>query len=81
MKICLLNKTKSFLFHLFHKLITFIYFSFLHHEKREHIFLCMLLRKQKYQVTNVRVENIKLSCLLVQRINKFKMNESQRKTQ
>ena len=37
--------------------------------------------KQKYQVTNVGVEKIKLSRLLVQRFNEFKMNEIQRKTQ
>ncbi len=36
--------------------------------------------KQKYQVTNVGVEKIKLSRLLVQRINEFEMNEIQRKT-
>ena len=36
--------------------------------------------KQKYQVTNVAVEEIKLSRLLVQRIHEFKMNEIQRKT-
>ena len=36
--------------------------------------------KQRYQVTNVGVERIKLSCLLVQRINEFKMNKMQRKT-
>ena len=35
--------------------------------------------KQKYQVTNVGVEKIKLSRFLVQRINEFKMNEIQRK--
>ena len=35
--------------------------------------------KQKYQVTNVGIEK-KLSRLLVQRINEFKMNEIQRKT-
>ena len=35
--------------------------------------------KQKYQVTNVGVEKTKLSPLLVQRINEFKMNEIQRK--
>ena len=35
---------------------------------------------QKYQVTNVGVEKINLSSLLVQRINEFKMNEIQRKT-
>ena len=89
MKICLLNETKSFLFLLFHKLIP--YFIFLQQEKSEHIFLCMFLRKQeymfqtlrgkqKYQVTNVGVEKIKLSRLLVQRINECKMNEIQRKT-
>ena len=37
--------------------------------------------KQKYQVTNVGVEKIKLSRLLVQRINEFKINEIQHKTQ
>ena len=37
-----------------------------------------LRRKQKYQVTNVGVEEIKLSRLLVQRNNEFKMNEIQR---
>ena len=36
--------------------------------------------KQKYQITNVGVETIKLSRLLVQRINEFKMNEIQRKS-
>ena len=37
--------------------------------------------KQKYQVTNVGVsEKIKLSHLLVERINEFKMKEIQRKT-
>ena len=35
--------------------------------------------KQKYQVTN-GVEKIKLSRLLVQRLNECKMNEIQRKT-
>ena len=51
----------------------------------------MLLRKQGYHVTNFArktkvssykngVEKIKLSRLLVQRINEFKMNEIQRKT-
>ena len=39
-----------------------------------------LQRKQKYQVTNVGVEKIKLSRLLVQCINELKMNEIQRKT-
>ena len=36
--------------------------------------------KQKYHVTNVGVEKIKLSCLLVQHINEFKMKEIERKT-
>ena len=36
--------------------------------------------KQKYQITNVGVEKIKLSRLLVQRIHEFKMNEIQRKS-
>jgi len=39
-----------------------------------------LQRKQKYQVTNVGVEKMKLSRLLVQHINEFKMNKIQRKT-
>ena len=36
--------------------------------------------KQKNQITNVGVEKIKLSRLLVQGINEFKMNEIQRKS-
>ena len=36
--------------------------------------------KQKYQVTNIGVEKTKLSRLLVQCINEFKMTEIQRKT-
>ena len=36
--------------------------------------------KQKYQITNVGVEKIKLSRLLVQRSNEFKMNEIRCKT-
>ena len=36
--------------------------------------------KQKYQVTNLGVEKIKSSRLLLQRINEFKMNEIQGKT-
>ena len=44
------------------------------------IILQTLRGKQKYQVTNVGIEKIKLSHLLVQRINEFKMNEIQRKT-
>ena len=39
-----------------------------------------LQEKQKRQVTNVGVEKIKLSHLLVQRIDEFKMNEIQHKT-
>ena len=39
-----------------------------------------LRQKQKYHVTNVGVEKIKLSRLLVQHINDFKMKEIQRKT-
>ena len=36
--------------------------------------------KQKYKMTNLGVEKIKLSRLLVQRINEFKINEIQGKT-
>ena len=36
--------------------------------------------KQKYHVTTVGVEKIKLSRLLVQYINEFKMKEIERKT-
>ena len=36
--------------------------------------------KQKYQVTNVALKKMKLSRLLAQRINEFKMNEIQRKS-
>ena len=36
--------------------------------------------KQKYQITNVGVEKIKSSRMLVRRINEFKMNEIQRKS-
>ena len=38
-----------------------------------------LRRKQKYRVTNVGVEKLKLSPLLVQHMNEFKMNKIQRK--
>ena len=38
-----------------------------------------LREKRKYQVTNVGVEEIKLSPLLVQSINEIKMKEIQRK--
>ena len=76
MKICFLNETKSLLFFSFHKLITLFHFSL--EEKSEHIFektrvSCYqtLRGKQKYQITNVGVEKIKLSRLLVQRIHEF----------
>ena len=36
--------------------------------------------KQKYQITNVGVEKIKLSRLLVQHINEIEMNKIQIKT-
>ena len=49
-------------------------------EKNKSIKLQTLREKQKYQVTNVGVEKIKLWRLPVQRINEFKMNETQRKT-
>ena len=90
MKICLSNETKSFLFHFFLKSIPLFHFSPAG-KKSEHIrFLCVFLRNQgchvtnfarekKYPVTNVGVEKIKLSRLLVQRINEFKVNEIQRK--
>ena len=39
-----------------------------------------LREKLKYQITNVGVEKIKLSRLLIQCINEFKVNEIQRKT-
>ena len=44
------------------------------------IMLQTLGGKPKYQIANVGVEKIKLSRLLVQRINEFKMNEIQRKS-
>ena len=74
-----------------HKLITLFHFSLA--GRSEHICICMsflgknkgivlqtLRGEQKYQVKNVDVEKIKLSRLLVQRINELKMNEIQRKT-
>ena len=39
-----------------------------------------LREKQKYQVTNVGVEKLKVSRLLVQCINELRMNEIQLKT-
>ena len=44
------------------------------------IMLQTLRGKQKYQITNVGVEKIKLSGMLVRCINEFKMNEIQRKS-
>ena len=56
-------------------------FSFVCFEKtRVSCYLQTLRGQQKYQVTNVGFEKIKLSRLLVQRINEFKINEIQRKT-
>ena len=45
------------------------------------IMLQTLWGKQKYQVTNVGIEKITLSRLLVQRINEFKKNKIKHKTQ
>ena len=36
--------------------------------------------KQKYQITNVCLDKMKLSRMLVRHINEFKMNEIQRKS-
>ena len=36
--------------------------------------------KKKYQITNVGVDKVKLSRMLVGRINEFKVNEIQRKS-
>ena len=82
-------KQKSFLFHIFHKLKNIILFflnrkkvsisSFLCFWENKGIMLQTLRGKQKYQVTDVGVEKIKLTRLLVQRINEFKMKEIQRK--
>ena len=91
MKIYFLNENKSFLFHFFHKLLALFHFppagkkrAYLPLYVFEKIRVCLMLQtlqgKQKYQVTNVDVEKIKLSRLLVQRINEFEMNEIQRKT-
>ena len=89
MKICLLNETESFLFHFFHKLITLFHFS--PAGKSEHIFLGMFFEKTRVSCYKLCEENksiklqmlalkIKLSRLLVQGINEFKINEIQRKT-
>ena len=43
--------------------------------KQEYHVTETLRGKQKYHVTNLGVEKIKLSRLLVQRINEFKINE------
>ena len=72
-----------------HKLRILFHFS-LAGKKRAYP-LCMFLRKQgyqvtnfaketKYQVTNIGIAKSKLSCLLVQFLNEFKMNEIQHKT-
>ena len=54
--------------------------SFVCFRENKGIMLQTLREKQKYQVTNVAVEEIKLSRLLVQRIHEFKINEIQLKT-
>ena len=66
MKICLLNETKSFLFHFIHKLITLFHFTQAGKKRaclplyvcmRKQGYMLQTLRgKQKYQVTNVGVE-------------------------
>ena len=87
MKICLLHETKSFFFLFFHQLITLFYFSpagkkradlplYVFEKTRVSFLLQTLQGKQKYQVTNVGIEKIKLSRLLVQRINEFKMTKN-----
>ena len=86
MKICLLNETKSFLFHLFDKLITLFHFSpagkkqaylplYACFWEKKGIMLQTLRGKQMYHVTNVGVEKLKLSRLVVQHNNEFKMKE------
>ena len=74
------NETKSFLFHFSPagKKASISLFECFWGNKG--IMLQTLTGKQKFQITNVGVEKIKLSRLLVQRINEFKMNEIQRKT-
>ena len=49
--------------------------SFVCFLRNKGIMLQTLRGKQKCQITNVGVEKIKLSRMLVQRINEFKMNE------
>ena len=92
MNICLLNETKSFFF-LFFQVITLFHYSpagkkraylkklplYVFWENKG-IMLQTLRGKQKYQITNGGIEKIKLSRLLVQRINEFKMNKIQRKS-
>ena len=91
MKICLLNETKSFLFHFFHKLITLIHFS--PAEKKRKYLPLYVFEKTRVSCYKISVENksiklqmfafrkkTELSRLLVQHINEFKMNEIQRKT-
>ena len=89
MKICLSNETKSFLFFFISYLTLFHFFSagkkaskpsFICFRENKGIMLQTLRGKQKYQVTNLGVEKIKSSRLLLQRINEFKMNEIQGKT-
>ena len=54
--------------------------SFVYFWENKGIMVQTLRGKQKYKMTNLGVEKIKLSRLLVQRINEFKINEIQGKT-
>ena len=54
--------------------------SFICFLRKEGYHVTNFARKTKYQITNVGVEKIKLSRMLVRRINEFKMNEIQRKS-
>ena len=74
MKICLLNETKSFLFHFFRKLTTLFHFSVAGKKPA-------YLPLYAFEITKVSSYKCwRLSRLLVQRINEFKMNEIQLKT-
>ena len=54
--------------------------SFVYFWENKGIMLQTLRGKQKYKITNLGVEKIKLSRLLVQGINEFKINEIRGKT-
>ena len=88
MKICLLNETKSLLFHFFHKLITLFHFTPagkrraylpLHVFEKTRVSCYKLCEENKSIKLQMLALKIKLPRLLVQRINEFKMNEIQRK--